>query len=83
MHKRLFFDATIAIQGIDRKGMLHELSKVISDKFGVNIRKITLSTDNGIFQGSIELRVHDREDVRIIIKSLKQINDMQNVQEIT
>ena len=83
MHKRLFFDATIAIQGIDRKGMLHELTDVISDKFGVNIRKITLSTDNGIFQGSIELRVHDREDVRIIIKSLKQINDMQNVQEIT
>lgn len=82
MHKKLFFDATIEIQGIDRKGVLREVSDVISEQLGVNIRKIVLSSDSGIFHGTISLRVHDRDDVSYIVKSLKRINDMQNVQEI-
>ena len=38
MHKVLFFDATIQIRGIDRKGMLHDISEVISEKLDVNIQ---------------------------------------------
>ncbi|WP_028896838.1 bifunctional (p)ppGpp synthetase/guanosine-3',5'-bis(diphosphate) 3'-pyrophosphohydrolase [Prevotella sp. HUN102] len=82
MHRHLFFDATIEIQGIDRQGMLLDVSKVISDKLGVSMQKITIATDKGIFEGRIELRVHDREDVSIIIRNLKEIEDMQSVQEI-
>ncbi|GAB6982303.1 RelA/SpoT family protein [Prevotella dentasini] len=82
MHKRLFFDATIEIHGIDRKGMLHDVADVISDKLGVNICKITISSDKGIFEGSLELRVHDREDASVIVESLRKIEDMQEVQEI-
>ncbi len=82
MHKRLFFDATIEIHGIDRRGMLHDVADVISDQLGVNIHKITISSDNGIFDGTIELRVHDREDASIIADSLKKVEGMQEVQEI-
>lgn len=82
MHKQLYFDATIQIQGIDRKGMLHDLAEVISDQMNVSIHKVTISSDNGIFDGTIELRVHDRDEVKLVMESLKKINDLQQIQQI-
>ena len=64
MHKKLFFDATIRLQGIDRMGMLLDISQIISSQMSVNIRKLTIASDEGVFDGTIELRVHDRDDVR-------------------
>ncbi len=82
MHKQIFFDATIEIKGIDRKGMLRDVANIISDQLGVNIHKVTISSDNGIFDGTIELRVHDRDDVKVIMDSLKNVNDLQEIQQI-
>ena len=82
MHRQLFFDATIEIRGIDRSGMLHDISDVLSDQLGINIRKITISSDNGIFEGTIEMQVHDRKDVQFIVESMKNIKDMQEVLEV-
>ena len=82
MHKQMLFDATIEIKGIDRKGMLLDVSKIISDQLGFNIHKVTISSDNGIFDGTIELRVHDREEVKTIMDQLKTIDDLQEVQRI-
>ena len=82
MNKSLFFEATIEIKGIDRKGMLLDVSRVISDQLDVNIHKITISSDNGIFDGTIELKIHDRDDVRLIMDQLKTIEGLQDVQRI-
>lgn len=82
MHRKLFFDAAIEIRGIDQKGMLREVVNVISDQLGIDMRKITLKSDNGIFGGTIELGVHDREDVKRIMDSLKKIEGMQAVLEV-
>ena len=82
MHKILFFDATIRISGIDRVGMLNEITQVISSQMSVNIHKITITCEDGIFDGSINLRVHDRENVRAIINNLKAIPDLKEISEI-
>ena len=82
MHKVLFFDATIQIRGIDRKGMLHDISDVITEKLDVNIHRVTISADDGIYDGKIEIRVHDRAEVQEIVDALKQIEDMQEVIQI-
>ena len=82
MHKKLFFDATIELRGIDRQGILLDISKVISDQLGMNMRKITLKSDNGIVVGTIDMGVHDREDVKLIKDSLLKIEGMQSVLEI-
>ena len=82
MHKQQLFDATIEIKGIDRKGMLLDVSKVISDQLDINIHKLTISSDNGIFDGTIELRIHDRDEVKVIMDQLKKIEDLQEVQRI-
>ncbi|MDE6807246.1 MAG: RelA/SpoT family protein [Prevotella sp.] len=82
MHKKLFFDATIRLAGIDRRGMVNEVTRVISNQLSVDIRKLTFTTDDGIFDGSIELRVHDREEVKAIIDSLKEVNDLKEISHI-
>ena len=82
MHKRMFFDATIRMQGIDRMGILVDISRVITSQMNVNIHKLTIGSNDGVFDGSIELRVHDREDVAAIIDELKKIEGTQDVQQI-
>ncbi len=81
MHRKMLFDATISIKGIDRIGMLNEVTKVISDQFDVNIHKVTISCDEGIFAGVFELLIHDRADAETIIKGLKTIKGVQEVNQ--
>ena len=82
MHKILYFNATIRISGIDRLGMLNEITQVISSQMNVNIHKLTITSEEGIFDGSIELRVHDRDNVRAIMHNLKAIPDLKEISEI-
>ncbi len=82
MHKQMFFDATIEIRGIDRKRMLHDVAEVISDKLDVNIHRMTISSDDGIFDGTIEIKVHDRDEVKVIMENLKKIDDIKEVLQI-
>ena len=82
MHKKLFFDATVRIQGIDRMGILVDVSRVITSQMNVNIHKLTIGSDDGLFDGSIEVRVHDREDTKSIMDELKKIEGIQEVTQI-
>ena len=82
MHKVLYFDATLRLGGIDRVGMLNEITQIISSQMNVNIHKITITCEDGIFDGSIELRVHDREDMKTIINNLKSVADLKEISEI-
>ena len=81
MHKHLLFDATLSIRGIDRIGMLNEVTNLISEHFDVNIHKLTISCDEGIFSGVFELLIHDRADIEKIIKGLKTIKGVQEVNQ--
>ena len=82
MHKILFFNATIRLGGIDRVGLLNEITQIVSSQMNVNIHKIMITCEDGIFDGSIDLRVHDREDVKQIIANLKKIADLKEISEI-
>ncbi|WP_027449576.1 RelA/SpoT family protein [Xylanibacter brevis] len=82
MHKNLFFDATIRLGGIDRRGLVNEVTQVISNQLNVDIRKLTFTTEDGIFEGWIDLKVHDRDDVKSIIVSLKEIEDLKEISQI-
>ena len=82
MHKRIFFDATIQIRGIDRIGMLNDVTQVLSGQLNVNIHRISISSEDGIFDGQIEMRVHDREDVHVIMKKLNEIEGLKEILEV-
>ena len=82
MHKILFFDATIRLGGIDRRGLVNEVTTIISNQLSVDIRKLTFTTEDGIFDGVIDLRVHDRDDVAEIINRLKEVDDLKEISQI-
>ncbi len=82
MHKQLFFNAAIKLRGIDRIGLLNEVTQIISRQLNVNIRKVVFTCEESIFDGLIEMRVHDREDVQKIIDELKDINGVQEIQHV-
>ena len=72
----------VEIKGIDRKGMNFDVAMVITDELDINIHRVTVTADEGIFDGSIELRVHDRSDVKLIMDRLKKVDGIQEVMRI-
>ena len=82
MHKRLFFDATIRMTGIDRRGLVNEVTRVLSNQLSIDIRKLMFTTEDGIFDGSIDLRVHDCEELEQIKDSLKSIEGLKEISRI-
>ena len=82
MHKILYFDASIRLGGIDRVGLLNEITQIISSQMNVNIHKISITCEDGVFEGNIQLHVHDREDMKTIINNLKSVADLKEISEI-
>ena len=82
MHKQLFFDATIRLGGIDRRGLINEVTRIISNQMSVDIRGLAFTTKDGIFEGTIDLRVHDRDDVKAIMDKLKEVDDLKEISQI-
>jgi len=58
------------------------VTQIISAQMSVNIRNLNITCEDGMFDGTLELRVHDREDVRLIIENLKQVEDLKEISEI-
>ena len=82
MHGKMFFEATIEIRGIDRHGLLRDVAEVISSQLNIDMRKLVISGDEGVFDGTIELHVHDRNETQQIIDKLKDIDGIHEVQRI-
>ncbi len=73
------FLTTIAIRGIDRKGIIKDVTIILSDTFDINIHRLSITADDGIFTGEIELKVKDNSSLEEIITKLSTINGIQAV----
>ena len=69
----------ISLKGIDRIGLLSDISNFISQTLGINIRKLQLSTDGGLFEGFIELLVRDKRNLERMVEGLSRIDGIQDV----
>lgn len=69
----------ISLKGIDRMGLLSDISSYISKALGINMRKLQLNTEGGVFEGFIELQVHDKRILEKIVDGLKNIDGIQDV----
>ena len=73
------FNATLLIKGIDELGLTNDLTKVISNQMGVNIRSISLSSNAGIFKGEITVEVPNINVLKKLIESIKKIEGVEKV----
>ena len=77
--KELAFLTGLRITGIDDVGLINNITTVISNDFKVNMRSITVDSDEGIFEGSIMVFVNDTENLENLIKELKQVKGVTSV----
>jgi len=73
------FRAILTITGIDRSGLVNELTRIISNMMKVNIKSINISGNDGIFDGTITVEVHDTHHLEQLIERIKKIDGVRNV----
>ena len=76
--KSLYFPVNIYIKGIDHIGLLNKVTEIISQQLNVNIHKLNIESNDGIFEGRIQLFVHDVDDVKSITTNLRKIDEIKN-----
>ena len=69
----------LSLKGFDRIGMINDITRYISFVMSVNIRKFCLGTEDGVFEGYIDLYVHDMGDLDKLIRRLQKIEGIQSV----
>ncbi len=77
--KSLFFTVNLYIIGIDEVGMLNQITDIISRQLNVNIHKLYIDSEDGIFEARIQLFVHDVADVKTLIDNLRHLKNVQKV----
>lgn len=77
--QELTFLTGLRIVGIDDVGLINNITKVISNDFKVNMRSITVDTNEGIFDGSIMIFVNDTEHLENLIRNLLQVKGVTGV----
>jgi GTP pyrophosphokinase len=76
------FLAGIKIIGTDELGVVNNITKVISNENNVNMRSINFDTDDGLFEGTIMVYVHDTKHLNHLISNLKKVKGVNKVERI-
>ena len=74
------FIAYLNVKGIDRIGLINNVTKIISAQMNVNINAVNIISNDGLFQGEITLKIHNVSFLNSLIKKLKKIDGLQSVE---
>ena len=78
-NQNLSFLVRLSLKGFDRIGMINDITRYISFVMSVNIRKFCLGTEDGVFEGYIDLYVNDMSDLEKLTRRLQKIEGIQSV----
>jgi len=76
------FKAEINLSGIDTLGLVNEVTKVISNNLGINMKSVLFESDDGVFTGKVTLVVQNKSILTNLIKNLKKINGIDKVTRV-
>ena len=76
------FLSGIKITGIDEVGLVNNITKIISNELNVNMRSISFDTNDGTFEGTVMVFVHDTNHLTELMKKLKTVNGVLTVTRI-
>ena len=77
------FTANLLIKGIDKVGLVNQVTQIISNDLSVNIRSLSIAGDQGVFEGNITLLVEDKIHLYNVIEKLKKVEGVTSVQRTT
>ena len=81
-HKFLSFLVKVAVAGTDRFGIYNDITTVISKQLNVNMRTINLASHDGIWEGTIDLYVHNTKDLNNLIMNIGKIKGVESVSRV-
>ena len=71
--------AGIRINGIDQIGLVNRLTEIISKEYNVNMKSISFETEDGIFEGKINVLVYDLDHLEKLMHKFEQVEGVQRV----
>ena len=80
--KSISYLATIEIQGVDRTGIVLDLTKLITADFNINMRTISIHSHDGIFEGTIGIYVKDIESLNALLDNIRHIKGVDRVKRL-
>lgn len=80
--QQISFLAGVRIRGVDEVGVVNNITKIISSELKVNMRSISIDSNEGLFDGTIMLFVQDTEHLRKLMKKLQGLNGILSVTRI-
>lgn len=72
----------IEIEGLDRIGMINDITQVISTSMSIDMKSMSIASNDGIFTGNINLEVKNRNQLEETFKRLKSINGVSKVKRV-
>jgi GTP pyrophosphokinase len=66
--------------GLDDVGVVNKITSLISGELRINISALTIEAKEGLFKGNIKLFVHDKEELELLVQSLKNLPGIESVE---
>jgi GTP pyrophosphokinase len=82
IHKLVSFVARISMTGVDRIGMVNDITNIISSELKVNMTNINISVKDGIFEGTIDLYVHHTQDLNNLILKISNVRGIDTIKRV-
>jgi len=81
-HRVQSFVETIEFKGIDKFGVFIQVLQTITTDFHINLRAVNVTSEDGIFMGTMDLYVYDRKELDDLVKAIRKIEDIKEVKRI-
>lgn len=81
-HESIEFLAAVKITGFDKKGLVNQVTRIISDELNVNMRSISFESNDGVFEGTVLLYVQDNNHLKGLMNNLKKVEGIVSVNRI-
>lgn len=72
----------IEIEGIDRKGLVNDITEVISNAMNIDMKSISIESNDGIFLGTITLEVKNKSQLEETLKQLRNVLSVTQVKRL-
>lgn len=76
------FKAILHISGVDNKGIVNNLTRIISNNMNVNIHSINIAGNEGVFDGKLSISVKNRNQLNKLMESIKKVEGVQKVDRV-
>ncbi len=81
-NKEISFLTGVRITGMDDVGVIQKITNIISGELKLNMRSLSIDSKDGIFEGTIMVFVHDREELNMFCNKLGALDGITKIERV-